>query len=1098
MWIVRLALRRPYTTLCMALLMLLVGVFAAFSMSTDIFPTTNIPIVSVVWFYNGLQANDMAGRIVTISERAYTTGVGDIEHIESESLDNVAVIRVYIQPSGNIASAIAQVTSTSQAITRLCPPGTTPPYVIRYSATDVPVMEVGITSETAGEGELNDNGNNFVRPFLVTAQGANLPPVFGGPPKQVNVDIDLAALQSKGLSPIDVSTAISLQNIILPAGTQKMGTREYQVALNSSPEVLSRLADSPIRMVNGQMVFIRDVAQIRLGAGVQSNIVRINGRRAAYIQVLKFGAASTISVVNRIRQLLPLAQAAIPPDIHLNVVQDQSLYVRNAISGVIREGVIAACLTALMILLFLGSWRSTVIVAISIPLSILSSIIVLWAFGETINIQSLGGLALAVGILVDDATVEIENVHRNMAQGKDLLQAIIDAASQVAVPAIVASLSICIVFVPIFFLSGASASLFKPLALAVIFAILASYLLSRTLVPTMVRYMLGGELEMYRGTDEEQVEKRRRANWPWRINAFVEVGFGRFRDRYVSLLRLALDHKVVTLGTGAAFIGLSMLLIPAIGEDFFPAVDAGVFQLHVRAPSGTRLEESELVFGAVERTIRRLIPAEEIQLLRDNIGLAGGGVALATGDLSVIGPADGQLLVVLTRKRSHPTAEYQRVVRDTLVREFPDDQFWYQPADIVTQVLNQGLAAPIDVQIAGRAKDSNYALAQRMASEIKRLPGAADVRIRQVMDEPQIFFSVDRDRAQQVGLTQQSIAQAMLVSLSGSFQTAPNFWLDPTNGVNYSVFVQTPQYKLTNLAQLAQTPVTSSTAATNATVTPQLFGNLATTARRAVPAVVNHYNIQQSFDVYADPEGRDLGSLASDVDHLIDDMRAKLPRGSSIVLRGQVQSMRSSFSGLIGGILAALVLVFIILMVNFQTFLDPLVIIMALPGAVAGVLWALFVTGTTFNVPSLMGMIMALGVATSNSVLLITFADDARQGGFNAHDAAIEAGSTRLRPVIMTALAMIIGMVPMALALAEGGEENAPLGRAVIGGLLVASVYTLILVPVMYATIRTSMPLEEIHLPEATPIDVQFAAPGHVPRAKAGEPGTPGGAAPHG
>ena len=1008
------------------------------------------------------------------------------------------MIRVYIQPSGNIASAIAQVTSTSQAITRLCPPGTTPPYVIRYSATDVPVMEVGITSETAGEQELNDNGNNFVRPFLVTAQGANLPPVFGGPPKQVNVDIDLTALQSKGLSPIDVSSAISLQNIILPAGTQKMGTREYQIALNSSPEILSRLADSPIRMVNGQMVFIRDVAQIRLGAGVQSNIVRINGRRAAYIQVLKFGAASTIAVVNRIRQLLPLAQAAIPPDIHLSVVQDQSLYVRNAISGVIREGVIAACLTALMILLFLGSWRSTVIVAISIPLSILSSIIVLWAFGETINIQSLGGLALAVGILVDDATVEIENVHRNMAQGKDLLQAIIDAASQVAVPAIVASLSICIVFVPIFFLSGASASLFKPLALAVIFAILASYLLSRTLVPTMVRYMLGGELEMYRGTDEEQVEKRRNANWPWRINAFVEVGFSRFRDRYVSLLTLALDHKVVTLGIGAAFIGLSMLLIPAIGEDFFPAVDAGVFQLHVRAPSGTRLEESELVFGAVERTIRRLIPAEEIQLLRDNIGLAGGGVALATGDLSVIGPADGQLLVVLTRKRSHPTAEYQRVVRDTLVREFPDEQFWYQPADIVTQVLNQGLAAPIDVQIAGRAKDSNYALAQRMASEIKRLPGAADVRIRQVMDEPQIFFSVDRDRAQQVGLTQQSIAQAMLVSLSGSFQTAPNFWLDPTNGVNYSVFVQTPQYKLTNLAQLAQTPVTSSTAAANTTVTPQLFGNLATTARRAVPAVVNHYNIQQSFDVYADPEGRDLGGLASDVDRLIEDMRAELPRGSSIVLRGQVQSMRSSFSGLIGGILAALVLVFIILMVNFQTFLDPLVIIMALPGAVAGVLWALFVTGTTFNVPSLMGMIMALGVATSNSVLLITFADDARQGGFNAHDAAIEAGSTRLRPVIMTALAMIIGMVPMALALAEGGEENAPLGRAVIGGLLVASVYTLILVPVMYATIRTSMPLEEVHLPEATPIDVQFAAPGHVPRSKAGEPGTPGGAAPHG
>jgi multidrug efflux pump subunit AcrB len=1082
MWIVRLALRRPYTTLCMALLMLLVGVFAALSMSTDIFPTTNIPIVSVVWSYNGLQATQMAGRIITISERAYTTGVADIEHIESESLDGIAVIRVYIQPTGNVSAAIAQITSTSQAILRQCPPGTTPPYVIQYSATDVPILEVGITSQTESEQELNDNGNNFVRPFFVTAQGANLPPVFGGPPKQVNVDLDPELLLEKGLSPIDVSNAINAQNIILPADTEKMGPREYQVALNSSPEVLSRLDDAPIKMVNGQMVFIRDVAHVREGAGIQTNIVRISGRRAAYIEVLKFGAASTISVVNQIRKLIPLAQASIPAGIKLDVVQDQSIYVREAISGVIREGAIAAGLTALMILLFLGSWRSTVIVAISIPLSILTSIVVLWALGQTINIQSLGGLALAVGILVDDATVEIENVHRNMSQGKKLLQAIIDGASQVAVPAIVASFSICIVFVPIFFLSGASASLFRPLALAVIFAILASYLLSRTLVPTMVHYMLGGELELYQGTEEEQIEKRRHAGWIWRVNATVERGLDRFRERYAAFLALALDHGVLTIVLAAIFMAGSLLLIPVIGEDFFPTVDAGVFQLHIRAPGGTRLEETELIFGAVERTIKRVIPPSEIQLMRDNIGLAGGGVALAIGDLSIIGPSDGEILVQLGSKPSRPTIDYQHALMDSLTREFPTDQFWYQPADIVTQVLNQGLAAPIDVQITGRQQDSNYALARRIAGEVRRVPGAADVRIGQVMDEPEIYFSVDRDRAQQVGLSQSSIAQSLLISLSGSFQTAPNFWLDPSNGVNYTIYVQTPQYKMTSLAQLAATPVTGgagNAGATEATGAPQLFANLATTARRVVPAIVNHYNIQNAFDVYAQPDGRDLGGVAHDVDKLVDAIRPKLPRGSSIAVRGQVQNMRQSFDGLVGGIFAALVLVFIILMINFQTFLDPLVIIMALPGAVAGVLWALFITGTTFSVPSLMGMIMAIGVATSNSVLLITFADDARRAGFNAHDAAIEAGTTRLRPVIMTALAMIIGMIPMALALAEGGEENAPLGRAVIGGLLIASLYTLVVVPVLYAMIRKSEPMAEIELPDATPVEQQFA--GHKP-----------------
>jgi multidrug efflux pump subunit AcrB len=1072
MWIVRLALRRPYTVICMAIIMVLLGAFAATSMPADIFPATNIPIVSVVWFYNGLPASEMAGRIVTISERAYTTGVADIEHIESESLDGIAIIRVYIQPTGDVSAAIAQIASTSQAILRQCPPGTTPPFLIRYSATDVPILEVGISSPTPSEQELNDVGNNFVRPQLVTAQGANLPPVFGGPPKQINVDIDPALLQAKGLSPQDVSAAINVQNIILPAGTAKMGTKEYQVALNSSPDIVERLDDAPIKMVNGQMVYIGDVAHVREGAGVQSNIVRINGRRGAYLQVLKFGKASTIDVVNRIRSLLPLTQNAIPADINLKVVQDQSIYVRQAISGVVREGVIAACLTALMILLFLGSWRSTVIVAISIPLSIMTSVIALWALGETINIQSLGGMALAVGILVDDATVEIENVHRNMGEGKNLLQAIIDAASQVAVPAVVASLSICIVFVPIFFLSGASAALFRPLALAVIFAILASYLLSRTLVPTMVRYMLGSEIEMYQGGEAASIEKRRRAGFVWRVNAWVEERFERFRERYASVLALALDHRAVTLAAAGLFIAGSLLLIPAIGEDFFPTVDAGQFRLHIRAPAGTRLEQTELIFGAVERTIKRIIPASEIELMRDNIGLAGGGVALATGDLSVIGPSDGEILVSLSAKRQGRTADYQQAVRDSLAREFPEDQFWYQPADIVSQVLNQGLAAPIDVQLVGQAHDSNYTIARTLARQIRELPGASNVRIAQVTDEPEFFFTVDRDRAQQVGLTQQNIAQSLLVSLSGSFQSAPNFWLDPGNGVNYTVLVQTPQYRVRSLDDLAQTPVTGSGTASGP---PQLFANLATTARRVVPASINHYNIRLAYDVYVGPNGRDLGGLAQDVDDIVS--HTKLPRGSTITVRGQVQNMRASFRGLIGGIFAALVLVFILLVINYQTWLDPIVIIMALPGALAGVLWALFVTHTTFSVPSLMGTIMALGVATSNSVLLVQFADDARRGGYNAHDAAIQSGTMRLRPVIMTALAMIIGMIPMALALAEGGEENAPLGRAVIGGLLVASLYTLIVVPVLYATIRKTQPLEEVDLPAATPIEEQFAAP---------------------
>ncbi len=1061
MWIVRLALRRPYTTVCMALLMMLIGAFGAFSMATDIFPVITLPMVSVIWSYTGLPPEDVATRIVNISERAITTGTSDIEHIESESLAGVAVIRVYLQPNANVQSAVAEITAASQAATRNMPPGTTPPYLLQFNATDVPIMEIGIASETAGEQEVNDYGNNFVRPQLVTAQGANVPPVFGGAPKQINVDIDLGQLYAKGLSPGDVSSAINAQNVIIPSGTVKMGEREYVVRMNSSPTIADRLNDIPIKAVNGQMVYVRDVAQVRTGAGVQTNIVRVNGRRGAYIEILKTGRASTLAVVQAVRGLLSRAQASIPADVHLSVIEDQSLYVRNAINGVMREAILAACLTALMILLFLGSWRSTLIVAISIPLSIMTSVICLWALGQTINVMTLGGLALAVGILVDDATVEIENMNRNIAEGKEITQAILDGAAQIAVPAFVSSISICIVFVPIFFLSGPAAALFRPLAMAVVFAILASYLLSRTLVPTMARYMLHNEAHLYQGPDAEA--RRARASWSFRLSSYVDRGFERFRDAYHAVLAGAMEHRAIVLILAGVFcIGSALFFVPRVGEDFFPSVDAGVLRLHIRAPAGTRLEQTELMFGRVERTIQRIIPRDDLSLVLDNIGLAGGGIALAIGDQATLGPADGEILVELRKEHTGSMEAYRTALRDSLAVEFPDEQFFFQPADIVTRILNLGLPSPIDVQISGRSADSNYAAAEHIAREARHVPGASDVRVQQVQNAPQIFYTVDRTRAQQLGLTQRDIASSMLTSLSSSFQTAPNFWLDPATGVNYQVAVQTPQYNLTSLDQVNNTPVTGPGNAG----APQLLANLATTQRQRTTEVVNHYNILPSVDVYISADGRDLGSVARDVEQIVH--ATKLPRGSAVAIRGQITSMRESFLGLGLGIAAALLLVYIILVVNFQSWGDPLVIVMALPGALAGVLWILFATQTSFSVPSLMGTIMALGVATSNSVLLITFADDQRRVGRSAIEAALDAGYIRLRPVIMTALAMIIGMLPMALGIGEGGEENAPLGRAVIGGLLVASVYTLIVVPIIYTLLRAKAPHEEEALPEAT------------------------------
>jgi len=864
----------------------------------------------------------------------------------------------------------------------------------------------------------------------------------------INVDLDLARLYAKGLSPSDVSAAVNAENVILPAGSAKLGTREYNVRLNSSPDVVAQLNDMPIKQVNGSMVFIRDVAQVRDGAGVQTNIVRQNGARGVYLTLLKTGHASTLAVVNQVKAILAQIKPSLTPGLDVQYLADQSLFVRASITGVVREALIAACLTALMILLFLGSWRSTLIIATSIPLSILCSIICLAALGQTLNVMTLGGLALAVGILVDDATVEIENINRNMAQGKEILQAIMDGAAQIATPAFVSTISISIVFVPLFFLSGPAAALFRPLAMAVVFAILASYLLSRTLVPTMAHYLLAGASEARRGPIE-------------RVSARFEAVFERFRGAYRDLLASALEHRRLVLGAAAGVIALGLALVPFIGEDFFPTTDAGAFQLHVRAPVGTRVEQTELIVAAVERAIRRVIPPADLSLVLSNIGINRNAINLATSGSATLNAADADVLVQLGPNRSGSTWDYVRRLRTTLPNEFPGVTFFALPADIVNQVLNLGLPAPLDVQVVGPNKMADYQTATRLAAQIRRIPGAVDVRVQQVANYPDLLFSVDRTLAQQMGLTQREVASDLLVSLSSSAQTAPNFWLNPQSGISYTVQVMTPPDKITSFEGMTNTPVTAPGLST-----PQLFGNLVTARRQTSLAVVNHYNLLPVADVYAAPDQRDLGGVAGDVDRVIAQMRPSLPKGTRIVVRGQVASMRSSFLGLGFGVLFAMLLVYLLLVINFQSWLDPLVIVTALPGALAGVVWMLFTTQTTFNVPSLMGTIMALGVATANSVLLITFADEQRLEGRSALEAALNAGFVRLRPVCMTALAMIIGMLPMALGLGEGGEQNAPLGRAVIGGLLVATCFTLVVVPVLYSILRVAPPTPPIVIPE--------------------------------
>jgi CzcA family heavy metal efflux pump len=1050
MWLVHVALRRPYTFVCVAILMLIFGVVAILNMPIDIFPTINIPVVSMLWSYGGLSPREMEQRIVAISERVYSSYVNDIEHIESQSYNGLSIIKVYFQPAADVNAGMAQLTAASQGVTRNMPPGISPPFMVRFNATDVPIMQLGVGSPQRSESELNDLGTNFIRVPLGTVRGASVLPAYGGVPRVVNVDIDPAALFAKGLSAGDVSRAINAQNVILPAGTAKMGSTEYYVRMNSSPDSARQIADLPLKQVNGAMITIGDVAQVREGGGVQTNIVRQNGKRGTYISILKNGKASTLDVVDQVKKMLPSISASLPSDVKLTLLGDQSVYVRATIAGVLREGVIAAVLTALMILVFLGSWRSTIIVALSIPLSVLTSIVGLWAVGETLNVMTLGGLALAVGILVDDATVAIENIHRNLETGKPLREAIIDGAEQIAIPAFVSTLAICIVFLPIFALKGPAAALFRPLALSVIFAMAASYFLSRTLVPTMSDYMLPAEAKLHAAHGDGPVDE----GWYRRFVARFDALFEQFRGGYHALLAGALAHRRIVLSAAAVFVGVSLLIVPTIGEDFFPNVDGGQFQLHVRAPAGTRLEETELIFAKVEQTVKRIIPASDLQMVLDNIGLTTYGTALAVGSNSTVGSADGDMLVQLTPEHRGATADYVRELRSALRTEFPGVTFFVQPADMVNQVLNLGLPSPIDVQISGR-REGNFEAAQRIAAEIERIPGAADVRVQQVMNAPEMRFTVDRVKAQEIGLTQRDVAGDLLISLSSSGQTAPNFWVNPANGVQYSVNVMTPQYKMGTLDELQSTPV-----AVAGSPLPQLLGNLATTSRGVTPAVVSHYNVQPVFDVFASADRRDLGGVAKEIDEIIKRETPKLPKGSQITMRGQVQSMRSSFTGLGFGIIFAIMLVYIILVVNFQSWLDPLIIIMALPGALAGIIWMLFITHTTFTVPSLMGAIMAMGVATANSVLLITFADDQRQAGRSAAEAAVDAGYARLRPVCMTALAMIIGMLPMALGLGEGGEQNAPLGRSVIGGLLVATFFTLVIVPLIYSILRRGAHVE--------------------------------------
>jgi multidrug efflux pump subunit AcrB len=1160
MWIVKLALDRPYTFVVTAILVLLMGGLAVVPSSpmatpVDIFPNINIPVVSIVWTFTGFSPQDMEGHIVTITERALTTTVNDIEHIESTSLNGVAVVKVYFHPNVKIDMAVAQITAVSQTQLRQLPPGTTPPLILQYSASSVPIVQMGISSPNESEQTLNDLSLNFVRTKLVTIQGAAIPYPYGGKSRLVSIDINIPELQARGLTPNDVVNAISAQNLILPSGTAKIGPLEYDIAMNGSPLTTDDLNNVPIKVQNGAIIYVRDVAHVRDGFSPQTNIVRQNGVRSTLLSIIKNGDVSTLKIVDDVNAMIPAIKAVLPDDVNVKTLFDQSLFVKASIKGVFFEATIAAILTALMILLFLGDWRSTLIIAVSIPLSILSSIIILSALGETLNIMTLGGLALAVGILVDDATVTIENIDNYLERGEKKRDAILKGASQIAVPAFVSSICICIVFVPMFALSGVARYLFVPLAESVVFAVLASYFFSRTLVPTLAMYLMkdehgeGGQehseddhddhprdenasgnedgsrhphhgqpalqqaaAALHRavpgagpvryqdsseldppeqarldheqamrdheqaardreqarhhgksrkgdgqdkeGEDEtsgeQQPKKKREKKEPTGIfgkfQAWFERHFENLRAGYHTKLDSALHHHWLFAIIFLALCLASLSLIPFLGQDFFPSVDAGQFKLHIRAKTGTRIEETARLCDEIEKSIRQVIPAKDLDNILDNIGVPYSGINLSYSNSGVIGSADADIQVSLTPGH-RPTAEYQKQLRLKLPQEFPGTLFMFQPADIVNQILNFGLPAPIDILIQGNDVGKNLEIGNRIADELKQVPGAVDVHVQQPYDEPRFNILMDRSQAERAGITAQQIAQSVLVSLSGSFQTAPAFWLNPKNGVSYNIAIQAPQYNISSLQDLENVPV-------HGTGSSQILANLATITRNAEPGVVYHYNITPVIDVYANVQGRDLGAISKQVNDIVKKHQKDLPKAATMLVRGQVKTMNDSFAGLGGGLVAAIVLVYLLMVVNFQSWSEPFIIIMALPGALAGICWMLFLTGTTLSVPALMGAIMCIGVATANSILVISFAKERYAESGDAHQAVLEAGTTRLRPVIMTALAMIIGMVPMSLGLGEGGEQNAPLGRAVIGGLLIATVATLFFVPVVYSIVR--------------------------------------------
>ena len=1088
MWIVRLALRRPYTFVVVSLLIAILGVSAIITMPVDIFPYIDIPVVSVVWQYSGMSPEEMEKRVLAYFERSMTTTVNDIEHIESQAYSGVSVTRVYFQPAAKIEVALSQITAIAQTLLRPLPPGITPPAIIKYDASSVPIIQLGLESQTMSEQELFDMGQNFIRTQLATIQGASVPLPYGGKFRSVMVDLNPEQMYAKGLSASDVSAALANQNLIFPAGTAKIGDKDYQIKLNNSPRAMDELNNLPLRVVNGATVYVRDVAQVRDGYSVQTSIVRTNGTRGALLTVMRSGKASTLAVVNAVKAAMPQILAGLPPALKVRELFDQSLFVRAAINGVVREATIAACLTGMMILLFLGSWRSTIIVCISIPLSILVSLIFLNLLGQTNNVMTLGGLALAVGILVDDATVELENTHRNMAMRKPLVRAVLDGAQQIAAPAFVSTLSICIVFVPVLLLTGAAKYLFTPLAMAVVFAMMASYFLSRTLIPTMVHYMLGPEVKLYALGEHAEGG----TGFIWRVHYMFNRRFEMMRSSYSGLLHWCLDHRAAVLVGFGLFVAGSLCLAPLVGRDFFPTVDSGSMRLHARAPAGTRLEKTEMIFANIENEIRQVVPPREIENIIDNIGIPNGGFNLAFGDSPTLGTSDGDILISLKPEDHGPTPEYIDRLRKRLNEKFPDVIFYFEAANITNQILNFGLPAPIDVQVVGRNAAANYPIAQQIAARLARIPGAADVHIHQIVDYPEIDIDVDRSKATQVGLTQRDVATSLLISLSSSGQIAPTQFLDWKTGVSYNVAVQTPQYRNDSLDAVLRTPISAPFSVVNSnTLTslagssnvagigagpsqaslaygnpgsssagPQLLSNLVGVSRGMGPAIVNHYNVQPVYDVYANVDRRDLGSVGAAVEKIVQQFIPKLPRGSSIEIRGQVRTMESSFYRLGMGMIFAVVLVYLLMTVNFQSWLDPFIILMALPGALAGIVWMLFITQTTFSVPSLMGSIMCIGVATANSILMVVFANDERVEGLDARSAALSAGHTRIRPVIMTATAMIIGMLPMALGLGEGGEQNAPLGRAVIGGLLLATVTTLFVVPLVYSLLRKNPPID--------------------------------------